>query len=195
MANDVSYFKVQGDATQYSFNDADLSQALRDEIYRAQASEQNITDDIAAETTRAEAAEGDLSTLTTTATDSLVSAINEVDGAVDTINTNMVYNPGDSINIRNVYAGFLQSASGGLQVYFTIPLNKACAANVTGATITGSMTVRTPTGNSTVSLTAHAVENVAVPTGVTVAYTGITVGSAGQPAAVWFGGGSKLTFT
>lgn len=46
MANDVSYFKLQGDSTVYAFNDADLAEALA----AANAA-------IAAETARAQAAE------------------------------------------------------------------------------------------------------------------------------------------
>jgi len=62
MANDVSYFKVEGDATQYSFNDADAETA------------------IAAEVARAKGVEGTLSDLTTSAKTSLVAAVNELDG-------------------------------------------------------------------------------------------------------------------
>lgn len=57
MANDVSYFKVNDDPTQYAFNDADLSAALEAEIARAQAAESNNADAITTEQERAEAAE------------------------------------------------------------------------------------------------------------------------------------------
>jgi len=69
MANDVSYFQVEGDSTTYSFDDADLTAALASEISRAKG------------------VEGTLSSLTTTAKGSLVAAINEVDANVDALGT------------------------------------------------------------------------------------------------------------
>lgn len=48
MANDVSYFRLENDATQYSFNDADLSASLEAEITRAQAAENANASAIAA---------------------------------------------------------------------------------------------------------------------------------------------------
>ena len=82
MANDVSYFKVDGDSTTYSFNDADAETAIVTERARATAAEQDNATAISTETTRAEAVEGSLANLTTTAKGSLVAAINEVNGRI-----------------------------------------------------------------------------------------------------------------
>ena len=83
MANDVSCFKVPGDSTKYSFNDADAEN-------RIGALESTVNDqagDIADNTTAINAnasAIGTLSNLTTSAKGSLVAAINEVDSHADT---------------------------------------------------------------------------------------------------------------
>lgn len=82
MANDVSYFKVNGEETTYSFNDADLEAALDAEIARAKAAEEK-------EATRAQGVEGDLDDLTTTAKDSLVAAVNEVAGELDNLDSDL----------------------------------------------------------------------------------------------------------
>lgn len=159
MANDVSYFKVQGDATQYSFNDADLGEALEEEIYRAQTAEQDNAEGIAAETQRAEAAEGDLSTLTTTAKGSLVAAINEVDAnsdtnaeAISTLNSKLYYKAGDAVTINGIrVAGYFTSGSS--DFFFSVPVAKRMD-NISGVTVTrlvgGIRTVRGTYANGVV---------------------------------------------
>ena len=116
MANDISYFNLEDDSTEYAFNDADAevkiaqetarataaeqanAAAISAETSRATAAEQSNATAISAETTRATAAEaaetaraegveGTLSNLTTTEKTNLVAAINEVDADVDTLNS------------------------------------------------------------------------------------------------------------
>ena len=67
MPNDVSYFRVDGDETVYSFDDADL------------------TTELATEVARAKGVEGVLSNLATTVKTNLVAAINEIVSAVNTL--------------------------------------------------------------------------------------------------------------
>lgn len=64
MPNDVSYFKLTGDQTEYAFNDRDaearitqLATELSAEIARAQDAEQANADSVTSEATRAQAAE------------------------------------------------------------------------------------------------------------------------------------------
>ncbi len=93
MANDVSYFKVPGDATTYSFNDADAE----NKIGTLETTVADQADSIAANVTNIQTnrtAIGTLSSLTTEAQGNLVAAVNEVDshadtnaGAISTINT------------------------------------------------------------------------------------------------------------
>ena len=85
MAYDVSYFKLQGENTEYSFNDLDaearitlLASNLAAEETRAETAEQANAAAVVAESTRAQGVEGDLDDLTTTADTSLVAAINEL---------------------------------------------------------------------------------------------------------------------
>lgn len=110
MANDVSYFKLEGDSTDYAFNDKDaearitqLATDLAAEIARAQdaeqanadavvseaarasAAEQTNADAISTETTRAQGVEGSLSSLNTTAKTNLVAAVNELNGKVNLV--------------------------------------------------------------------------------------------------------------
>lgn len=77
MANDISYFKVEGDQTQYSFNDADLEARIGATALPTTA--QTVTGAIAEH----EADIGTLSGLTTSAKSNLVAAINEVDAHAD----------------------------------------------------------------------------------------------------------------
>lgn len=78
MANDISYFKVQGDNTQYSFNDADLESRIGAEEMGTTA--QSVTGAVAELVGEV----GTLSNLTTDEQDNLVGAINEVDAHADT---------------------------------------------------------------------------------------------------------------
>ena len=98
MANDISYFNLEDDSTEYAFNDADAEVKIAQETARATAAEQSNATAISAETTRATAAEaaetaraegveGTLSDLTTTEKGNLVAAINEVDADVDALNS------------------------------------------------------------------------------------------------------------
>lgn len=57
MPNDVSYFKVPGDSNTYAFNDADAESGLAAETTRAEAAEQANANAITAETNRATTAE------------------------------------------------------------------------------------------------------------------------------------------
>ncbi len=79
MANDVSYFNLENDSTEYAFNDADAEVKIAQETARATAAEGANAAAISAETTRATGVEGTLSDLTTTAKSNLVAAINEID--------------------------------------------------------------------------------------------------------------------
>lgn len=87
MANDVSYFKVAGDNTTYSFNDADLETAvstLQNTVSGHTTTINSHTTSIGNNTTNIatnKSAIGTLSNLTTSAKGNLVAAINEVSGA------------------------------------------------------------------------------------------------------------------
>ena len=92
MANDISYFKVQGDNTQYSFNDADLETRIGAEEMGTTARTvtgaiAELADKVGENTTDIAdnaSAIGTLSNLTTSAKGSLVVAINEVNAYADT---------------------------------------------------------------------------------------------------------------
>lgn len=92
MANDISYFKVQGDDTQYSFNDADLETRIGAEEMGTTARTvtgaiAELADKVGENTTDIAdnaSAIGTLSNLTTSAKGSLVVAINEVNAYADT---------------------------------------------------------------------------------------------------------------
>jgi len=92
MANDVSYFNLENDSTEYAFNDADAEIKISQETARATAAEEANAAAISAETSRAQSVEGTLSSLTTAAKSNLVAAINEVDAGVDTLNSKFANN-------------------------------------------------------------------------------------------------------
>jgi hypothetical protein len=82
MANDVSYFKVPGDSTTYSFNDADAENKIGTlETTVASQGDSISTNATNIQTNRT--AIGTLSSLTTDAKGNLVAAVNEVDSHVD----------------------------------------------------------------------------------------------------------------
>ena len=90
MANDVSYFKVQGDSTPYQFNDPDaenrigaLESTVNDQAGEIADNEAAINANASAITANSQAI-GTLSSLTTSAKGSLVAAVNEVDAHADT---------------------------------------------------------------------------------------------------------------
>ena len=92
----------------------------------------------ALDSTKVATAIGDLTSLTTTNQDSLVEAVNEVNG-------NLYYHKGDTINIDyETFVGFIGNSTKTL--YFYIPLSKPLASDVTGITFGGTFNSRNATG-------------------------------------------------
>lgn len=120
MPNDVSYFKLEGDSTEYAFNDLDaesritlLAASLADEESRAALAEQANADAISAESDRAVAAETDLA-------DDIAAETTRAETA-ETANTQALND-------------FISKVQVGQVTGITVPKNSSVRASVTYAT-------------------------------------------------------------